>query len=333
MAKFLIIQTAFIGDVVLSTAVVEKLHRFFPHATIHFLVRKGNEGLLANNPHLQEVLIWDKKNNKIRNLLKLLARIRAEKYDKVINLQRYFATGLLTAFSGAGESIGFDKNPLSFLFNTKVPHHFDPAHPRHEVERNKELIAHFTDRSMNRPAIYPSAADEEKIRVYCSKPFITISPSSVWFTKKFPVEKWIECINQFPQGYRIFLLGGPDNRQECESLKSQVVYPDVEVLAGSLSFLQSAALMKQAVMNYVNDSGPLHFTSAVNAPVTAIFCSTAPVLGYTPLSDRSAIIETPETLDCRPCGWHGHRVCPKQHFRCAMGIDNKQIIDTLPPLS
>ena len=112
MQKFLVIQTAFIGDVVLGTALVEKLTKHYPHARIDFLVRKGNESLLENNPHLSEVLTWDKKNRKLRNLLVLLLHIRKTRYDKVITIQRFFSTGLLTAFSGANETIGFDKNPL-----------------------------------------------------------------------------------------------------------------------------------------------------------------------------------------------------------------------------
>ena len=103
----------------------------------------------------------------------------------------------------------------------------------------------------------------------------------------------------------------------------------VEILAGKLSFLQSAALMKQAKMNYVNDSAPLHFTSAVNAPVTAIFCSTIPAFGYTPLSDRSFIVETKEHLICRPCGLHGRKACPLGHFKCAYGIETAQVLETI----
>ena len=117
--KFLIIQTAFIGDVVLATCVVEKLHQHFPDAQIDFLVRKGNESLFNNHPFLHEILIWNKKENKQRNLFKLLKKIRATKYNKVINVQRFAATGFLTAFSGAKEKIGFDKNPFSFLFTKK----------------------------------------------------------------------------------------------------------------------------------------------------------------------------------------------------------------------
>ena len=80
MQKILIIQTAFIGDVVLATALIEKLHTHFPNGKIDFLVRKGNESLLDNNPHLNEVLIWNKKQDKYKNLFQLLKKIRSKKY-------------------------------------------------------------------------------------------------------------------------------------------------------------------------------------------------------------------------------------------------------------
>jgi heptosyltransferase-2 len=95
----------------------------------------------------------------------------------------------------------------------------------------------------------------------------------------------------------------------------------MQILAGKLSFLQSTALMKDATMNYVNDSAPLHFASAINAPVTAFFCSTIPAFGFTPLSTNSIIIETEEKLTCRPCGLHGKKECPLQHFKCGYEID------------
>jgi heptosyltransferase-2 len=79
--------------------------------------------------------------------------------------------------------------------------------------------------------------------------------------------------------------------------------------------------MSKAVRNYVNDSGPLHLASAMNAPVTAFFCSTVPSFGFGPLSDDSEIKETTEKLDCRPCGIHGFKTCPKGHFKCGKGIE------------
>ena len=104
--SFLVIQTAFIGDVVLATGLIEKLHHYFPDAEIDMLVRKGNEGLLNSHPFLREVLVWDKKTKKYKNLMKLLWKIRGKKYSSVINVQRYAATGLLTGLSGAKERIG-----------------------------------------------------------------------------------------------------------------------------------------------------------------------------------------------------------------------------------
>jgi heptosyltransferase-2 len=84
--------------------------------------------------------------------------------------------------------------------------------------------------------------------------------------------------------------------------------------------MQSAALMKDARMNYVNDSGPLHICSAMNAPVTAFFCSTTPDFGFGPLSDQSTTIESKMALACKPCGLHGYKSCPKGHFDCGNSI-------------
>jgi len=91
-------------------------------------------------------------------------------------------------------------------------------------------------------------------------------------------------------------------------------------LAGELSFLESAALMKGATMNFVNDSAPMHLASAMNAHVTAVYCSTIPAFGFGPLSTKSFIIQTSEKLSCRPCGSHGYKTCPQGHFKCATTI-------------
>jgi lipopolysaccharide heptosyltransferase II len=331
--KFLVIQTAFIGDVVLATGIIEKLHDHFPDAQIDFLVRKGNEALLAAHPFLHEVLVWDKKEGKLRNLWKMGQHIRRKKYDKVINVQRFAATGLLTAFSGAKETIGFDKNPLSRFFTKKIPHLVSivstAGAPKHEIERNQELIRDFTDSTPARPRLYPSQQDYNRVGEYKSSPYITISPASVWFTKQYPKDKWISFINKVPASYKIYLLGAPSDSSFCEEIKTKATRQGVTSLSGQLSFLQSAALMKEAVMNYVNDSAPMHFASAVNAPVTAVYCSTIPSFGFGPLSDKKFIVEIKEPLDCRPCGLHGYKACPKGHFKCAYKIEDDQLLQTL----
>ena len=329
MQRILIIQTAFIGDVVLATGVLEKLHQYYPTAQIDFMVRKGNESLFSNHPFLNKVLIWNKKESKYKHLFQLLKTIKANKYDTVINLQRYAATGFLTAFSKAKITIGFDKNPFSFLFTQKITHTFSGNEGKvlHEIERNHLLIQSLTDAEAAKPRLYPSTADFEFVKQYQIGKYICIAPASVWFTKQFPMEKWISFINELTADYTIYLIGGPTDDALCNKIVE--ANHAVISLAGKLNFLQSAALQKGATMNYVNDSAPMHFASSVNAPVTAVYCSTIMGFGYGPLSDKSFVVEVKEPLPCRPCGLHGKKACPLGHFDCAYKITNEQLLKEL----
>jgi heptosyltransferase-2 len=118
-----------------------------------------------------------------------------------------------------------------------------------------------------------------------------MAPSSVWFTKQLPINKWIELCNSIPKEVTIYLLGGAGDKVLCEEILNKTTHSTVRILAGELSLLESCELMKHAKMNYVNDSGPLHLASSVNAPTTAFFCSTVPSYGFFPLSYNSTIIE------------------------------------------
>jgi len=321
--SILIIQTAFIGDVILATALIEKLHAYYPDATIDFLVRKGNEGLLAGHPHLREVIVFDKKR-KYRNLLLIIQKIRKTRYDVLINVQRYATTGLIAALSKAKQRIGFDKNPLSFFNTTTINHQSNDIH---EVERNQKLIEAFTDKQFAKPKLYPSDSDWNFVQNYQQGKYFCMAPTSVWFTKQWPVEQWIELIKKVQKQVDfIYLLGAPADHHVCESIRLVTGTNKVVNLAGKLSFLQSVALIKGAKMNYVNDSAPMHLASCVNAPVTAIYCSTVPSFGFGPLSDQSVIIETREKLSCRPCGSHGFKECPQGHFKCAYSISMEQFV-------
>ena len=329
--KILVIQTAFIGDVVLATGLLEKLHHHFPGAELYILVRKGNEGLFNKHPFVK-LLVWDKKKSKYRHLLQLLFRIRKLRFSKVINVQRYAATGFLTAFSGAKERIGFDKNPFRFFFTHKISHEFSAEGDRivHEIERNNKLVEHFTDNHAFKPRLYPGKEEHDKLARFKRLPYITISPASVWFTKQYPSDRWMAFIEKVPYDFSIYLLGGPEDAKLGDEIKRRTGNPYVTNFCGQLNFLESLSFMEGAAMNYVNDSAPLHFASALNAPVTAVYCSTVPSFGYGPLSDTSHIVQYPGKLYCRPCGLHGYQQCPEGHFRCALDIDTEQLVATLP---
>jgi heptosyltransferase-2 len=327
MKKILIIQTAFLGDVVLATGLVEKLHARYPQAQLDFLLRKGNEPLLKGHPLLHQVLVWNKQEGKYKSLLQLLSRIRQEKYDLVVNLQRFGATGLLTALSGAGETVGFDKNPFSRFFTRRYPH--DVASGTHEIERNHLLIASLTDNKPAKPRLYPAAEDFEKVQGLKQEPFICMAPTSVWFTKQYPLEQWVTLINTIGAGYKVYLLGSPADKAHCDEIMAKSTHQQVENLCGQLNLLQSAALMRDAVLNYVNDSGPMHLASALDAPTCAIYCSTVPRFGFGPLASFAMVVEKEEPLYCRPCGLHGYKSCPEGHFKCARDIRNEQLLDAL----
>ncbi len=327
--KILVIQTSFLGDVVLATAVIEKLHHFFPAAHIDMLVRKGNESLLTAHPFLSNILTWDKKDKKYSNLFKTAFAIRRCKYDLVINLHRFASSGIITALSGAKDTRGFRKNPLSSFFHKVFPHVIGDGTT--EYQRNQKLIADITDDFPAKPKLYPSTVDHEIVNqlTIINEPltdhYICIAPASVWFTKQFPAEKWSELIKHIPTKYKIFLIGSKEDQIYAEQVRSLSASGKVKNLCGQLTLLQSAALMEKATMNYVNDSAALHIASAMNAPVTAFFLSTVPRFGFIPTSDHSQIIETEIKLDCKPCGLHGHQQCPKGHFKCALTIDISKV--------
>jgi heptosyltransferase-2 len=313
--KIAIIQTAFLGDVVLMTPVIEELSRLYPQVQLDVIVRKGNESLLQHHPKIRQLMVWDKNTAKYKHLFQLLRKIRKERYDEVIGIQRFASTGLLTGCSKSPSRVGFLNNPLSWLFTRKVPHSFD--HKQHETERNLLLIAHHEGVVLNaKPKLYPTTVDEEKIAPYIQQTYYCIAPSSVWFTKQVSLSKWSELIEHLGKQYILYLLGSSKDIETCDALKQLNPNFPIVNLAGKLSLLASAALMRSAKRNYVNDSGPLHLASAVNAPVSVFFCSTIPDFGFGPLSDDKQIIEIEEHLNCRPCGIHGHKKCPEGHFKC-----------------
>lgn len=319
MNTVLVIQTASIGDVILATPVVEKLHRVYPGAAIDLLVKKGNESLFDGHPFLHDILVWDKSRNKYAGLYRLARRIRKTRYDLVVNVQRFASTGLLTACSGAEMTIGFDKNPFSFFFTKKIKHRIEPN--IHEVSRNLDLVSEITDREFTGPRLYsPASLPAAVIGELTGGRIYTFSPASLWFTKQFPKEKWIGLLTAVPAEAKVYLLGSKSDAGLCDEIMAGAGHPGAVNLAGKLSLLESAALMKLARMNFTNDSAPMHLASATDAPVTVIYCSTVPGFGFGPLSSDSVIVETDEPLACRPCGLHGRNECPEHHFRCAHTI-------------
>lgn len=330
LKRILIIQTASLGDVILCTPLIEKLHEVYPNAKIDFLLKKGYETLLLNHPKLHHIIVWDKKENKYRKLSNLISTLRHKEYDLVVNAQRYFSSGLITVLLNAKQTVGFSKNPLSIFFTHRKKHRIGTSKDNpHEVDRNLTLIEDFTNSAYFPMKLYPTQQDFAKVSQYKTQQFLTISPASLWFTKQFPKEKWIDFICNLEKHLTVYLLGSSKDVRLCDEIISESGYANSLNLAGKLSFLESTALMKDAKMNFVNDSAPMHMASSIDAPVAAIYCSTIPEFGFGPKSSRSFIIQSSKELKCRPCGIHGYNKCPKNTFECAYTISIDQLTNVI----
>lgn len=328
--KILIIQTAFIGDVILATSVIENLAKQEEEFQLDFMLRKGNESLLENHPFIHKIYCWDKKNSKIKNLYKILKEVRKQGYDFVINLQRFASSGLFTVFSNADKKIGFDKNPFSLFFDVRVRHEISLKGKMHEIDRNLLLLTNAGFLAKERCVkLYSSETDKALVDDYRTSRYLVFAPASVWFTKQYPLEKWVQLSNLIPNSYRIIFSGANSDYDLSQKIISLSTHSNFLNLCGKLSFLQSMELMKNSVRCFVNDSAPLHLASAANAPTTAIFCSTVPEFGFGPLSVNSKIVQNTDVLNCRPCGLHGKKECPEKHFKCAFNIKESELLKTI----
>lgn len=337
--KILVIQTAFLGDAILGTAAIETIKANFPEAEVHYLVRQGNEGILKNNPHLTKLHVWEKKQHKWKSALQLIGLFRSIGFDYVINLQRFFTSGLIAYSSGGLTKACFQKSPWAKLFNVATLH--DTESGIHELERNHQLLQ-ATFQSLRKginfhgPKLYPSEADFQQIASLTQTgSYYVIAPASVWFTKQWPATKWAELINSLPQDKKVFLTGAPNevnfinNIIELVNIGGSKPAQGVISLAGKLSLLEVAALISKAERTFCSDSAPLHIATAMEAPVTAVFCSTVPKFGFGPYWKNGEVVEITKALNCRPCGLHGKRACPLNHFRCAEDISISQVLATL----
>jgi len=326
----LIIQTAFIGDTILASHFARAVKEHYPNSKIHFFLRKGNESVIQGLPTIEKTWIWDKQGGKTKNLMKLISELRKINFDMVFNLHRHFNSGLVTAMMKSPVKAGFKQNPLSMFYTRKVNHQIPDPRGWHEVQRNLELISDYkiVDNQKNyKPELPIQPKNTEKVSKFVTDNYFVVAPASVWFTKAFSEHKYRELTGELSKMGKVYFIGAPGDKDLCDRIRKD--FPNTENLCGELNLLDSAALMKNARRVFVNDSAPLHLASCVNARTTAIFCSTVPAFGYTPLADDSVVVDVGNTLSCRPCGLHGYKECPLKHFKCSEDIEIRAILNTI----
>lgn len=328
--KYLIIQTAFLGDVILTEPLIETIKLNRPDAEVAVMVIPRNRDVFFANPSIDKIITYDKhgSSNGLFGLINIIKEVRKYNFDCVISPHMSFRTSLIVMFSGIERRIGFKESSLNIAYTDLVKKPEDV----HNVYKNLSLL---------KPLNFKKISD--KIKLYYSKDseeffesireahnigdednkIVGISPSSVWPTKRWPKERFFELAKKLTDnGLFVILFGtGKDSKitQYIKNDNSRIID-----LAGKTNLSDLFCLISKISLLITNDSAPVHIASAYNTPTIDIFGPTSPSFGFSPLSEKSKIIEV-SGLKCRPCNKHGSASCKYKHFKCMMDIDVEQV--------
>jgi heptosyltransferase-2 len=305
-----VIQTAFLGDVVLTTPLLSALAaRYGP---VDVVTTPAAAGLLQGHPAVGTVIPYDKRGaaRGWRALRRLGSELRRRRYQRVYLPHRSLRSAVLALWSGAAERIGFADAPASIAYTSRVVR---PA-TGHEVERLLALVGGaLADPEPVKLELHP--ADHARADAWLSANgvtgrFVAVAPGSVWGSKRWPY--YVELVSRLDRP--AVIVGGPEDVPLAGSIVAGA--PDrVVSAAGALSLKESAALIQRASILVTNDSAPLHLATAVGTPIVALFGPTVPEFGFGPRRPGDLTLGHAD-LPCRPCSRHGPERCPLGHHRC-----------------
>jgi heptosyltransferase-2 len=322
----LVIQTSFLGDMVLTTGLIAELARRGP---VDVVATPASAPLLANNPDVRDVIRYDKRGDArgLGGLWRTAEQLRKRAGDAGPRRIRaaYLAQGstrsaVLAVLAGIRERVGFDTSSGSPLYTRRVPyrddrHHAERlwrlAHPDASVDPPAELV---------RPRLYPGLEEVSQVDGLVDSlpdddtPLVGLAPGSIWATKRWP--GYPELARLLAPHARLVILGGVGDAPLAAEIV-QAAGPGARLLdaMGRLSLLASAELVARCRVLVTNDSAPQHLASAMDTPTVAIFGPTVPDFGFGPLASRHAIVGH-DALPCRPCDRHGPESCPLGHWKC-----------------
>jgi heptosyltransferase II len=344
----LVVQTSFLGDVVLTTPLIAELAKRGP---VDVLTTLPGAHVLANNPAIRHTLVYDKRGvdsgtqgfvrtaSKLRHTSRYgapaptgdLPRRTENLYYAAYMAQGSIRSAMLALAAGIRHRVGFDTAAGRTLYTERVSYSPD----RHHAERLWSLAmsdcADPPTASQIRPRLYPSeddhhAAQQILIGGGISEPFIVLAPGSAWGSKRWPF--YPELAALIIEDYRVVVIGARADREIGDTIVAQLPPGRSLNASGQLTILAAAALIGKAVALVGNDSAPQHLASAMGTRTVSIFGPTSPAFGFGPLAEGSATAGVTD-LDCRPCDRHGPQRCPLGHWRCMRELSSQQVFDIL----
>ena len=317
LKKILIIRLSSIGDILLTTPLIRSIKKRNPNIQIDFVLKEEFFELMQNNPNLTNIYKYSKHSFEKRILTNTLI---SNSYKLVIDLQNNLRSREIVRTLHC-QILRFKKNNIKkfllvqFKINklkdaTQIPLRYADAAG---IELDSEGLEFFTS---NEPD--PKLLADEK--------YIGLCPGAKHFTKRWPIEYFIELAKKLEEtGYKVVLLGGLSEAVITGEIGNKL---SNAINLCSDSILQAGANMKMCKAIYTNDSGAMHLASAVKVPVISFFGSTVREFGFFPYKAKSIQLEN-KNLSCRPCTHIGRKSCPKTHFKCMKEIKPELAFNSL----
>ena len=362
--KILLIKLSAVGDVVHTIPVLNKLRRRYPAAQIDWLITPAIGELLQHHPAISNVVPFPREDwsalwrlAPVMSYARLAAKLRATRYDLVIDMHGQFRTAIFTLATGAPVRIGFDR-PRSSVWNASsrvypeetrkhawhgaregswlaYSHHIPvPTLERHAVDRYLAVgdLLCFEDGPADFSFPIPAEAAARVGALLdrhhaANKKLAVLAPGTIWETKTWRSEGFAEVARHLLQsGFAVALIGAVREREACGKVES--LAPGVINLAGKTTLTELAALIRRSGISVTNDSGPMHMAVALGRPVVSIFGPTEPVwIG--PYGRSDAVLQA--KLDCSPCYLRQLSRCDFSH-RCMREISAAAVIERVESL-
>ena len=316
MSRVLVIQTAWLGDAVLTTPLVAAVAA--RHDAVDVLSTPDAAPLFATLPEVVSVLAYDKHGAQrgIRHALRIASTLRARRYAAAYLPHRSVRSAVVAWLAGIPRRIGFANAPAlaRALYTERVP-----LPDGHESARLAALAGGApTDLRVVLTPADRAAARRVLEAEGVHAPFIALAPGSARPTKRWPHFAGL-AERLAAEGRSVVVLGAPEDADRVPAA------PRIANFAGRLPIRTSAAVVAHAAVAVANDSAVMHIAQAVGTPVVAIFGPTAPSLGFAPRGPRDRVVEH-AGLACRPCSTHGGARCPLGHHRCLRDLPVARVL-------
>jgi heptosyltransferase II len=324
----LVVQTAFLGDVILSTGLLSALaERYGP---VDVVTTPAAAPLLETHPAVKSVVPYDKHGSDrgIDGFFRLVRALKRRGYARAFLPHRSLRSALLARLAGIPERIGFAGGPGSWSYTRRIPLPLEG----HDAERQLALADGQRDGGAEgriaRVSLGITGEDREAAGRWLRERgipdgFVALAPGSIWGTKRWPGYLELAARLEGP----VVVIGGPDDAALAERVAGAAP-ARAHSAAGALSLRATGALLERARVLVTNDSAPLHLAGSVGTPVVAIFGPTVPSFGFGPRGPGDQVVQR-DGLECRPCSRHGPQVCPLGHHRCMNEIAVEQVVEAL----